>query len=149
MKQNIEKIRTLFESLPYIKKFYKKTIVIKYGGSAMVEEELKKSFAKDLVLMKYVGINPVVVHGGGPQIGGLLNRLGKESKFIKGIRVTDSETMDVVEMVLVGKINKEIVGLINYFGGKAGRGIKCPREALYLEGIRHEEFYPEGDSLGA
>ncbi|HAO94413.1 MAG: acetylglutamate kinase [Deltaproteobacteria bacterium GWC2_56_8] len=119
MQKNIEKIRTLFESLPYIRKFYDKTIVIKYGGHAMTEERLKKSFARDIVLMKYVGINPVIVHGGGPQIGGLLARLGKESRFVKGIRVTDNETMDVVEMVLVGKINKEIVGLINHFGGRA------------------------------
>lgn len=119
MQKNLEKIRTLFESLPYIRKFYNKTIVIKYGGHAMTEDELKKSFARDVVLMKYVGINPVIVHGGGPQIGGLLTRLGKESRFVKGIRVTDDETMDVVEMVLVGKINKEIVGLINHFGGKA------------------------------
>ncbi len=119
MQKNIEKIKTLFESLPYIRKFYNKTIVIKYGGNAMVEEGLKKSFARDIVLMKYVGINPVIVHGGGPQIGGLLTKLGKESRFVKGIRVTDNETMDVVEMVLVGKINKEIVGLINHFGGRA------------------------------
>ncbi|MDP2690029.1 MAG: acetylglutamate kinase [Deltaproteobacteria bacterium] len=119
MKKNIDKIKTLFESLPYIRKFYNKTIVIKYGGHAMVEDELKKSFARDIVLMKYIGINPVIVHGGGPQIGGLLQRLGKESRFVKGIRVTDNETMDVVEMVLVGKINKEIVGLINHFGGRA------------------------------
>ena len=119
MQKNIEKIRTLFESLPYIRKFSNKTVVIKYGGHAMVDEELKKSFAQDIVLMKYVGINPVIVHGGGPQIGGLLTRLGKESRFVKGIRVTDNETMDVVEMVLVGKINKEIVGLINHYGGKA------------------------------
>jgi acetylglutamate kinase len=119
VQKNIEKIRTLFESLPYIRKFFNKTIVIKYGGHAMVDDELKKDFARDIVLMKYVGINPVIVHGGGPQIGGLLTRLGKESRFVKGIRVTDNETMDVVEMVLVGKINKEIVGLINHFGGKA------------------------------
>jgi acetylglutamate kinase len=119
MQKNIEKIRTLFESLPYIRKFNDKTIVIKYGGNAMVEEGLKKSFARDMVLMKYVGINPVIVHGGGPQIGAMLARLGKESRFVKGIRVTDDETMDVVEMVLVGKINKEIVGLINHYGGKA------------------------------
>lgn len=119
MQKNIDKIRTLFESLPYIRKFFNKTVVIKYGGHAMVDEDLKKSFAQDIVLMKYVGINPVIVHGGGPQIGGLLTRLGKESRFVKGIRVTDNETMDVVEMVLVGKINKEIVGLINHFGGKA------------------------------
>ncbi len=119
MKQNIDKIKTLFESLPYIRKFYNKTIVIKYGGNAMVEEGLKKSFARDIVLMKYIGINPVIVHGGGPQIGGLLARLGKETRFVKGIRVTDNETMDVVEMVLVGKVNKEIVGLINHAGGRA------------------------------
>lgn len=119
LQKNLEKIKTLFESLPYIRKFYNKTIVIKYGGHAMVEEGLKRSFARDIVLMKYVGINPVIVHGGGPQIGGLLTRLGKESRFVKGIRVTDNETMDVVEMVLVGKINKEIVGLINHNGGKA------------------------------
>ncbi len=119
MKKNIEKINVLFESLPYIRKFYNKTIVIKYGGAAMAEEGLKKSFARDVVLLKYVGINPVIVHGGGPQIGGLLKRLGKESRFVKGIRVTDDETMDVVEMVLVGKVNKEIVGLINYYGGSA------------------------------
>lgn len=119
VQKNIEKIRTLFESLPYIRKFFNKTIVIKYGGHAMVDDELKKDFARDIVLMKYVGINPVIVHGGGPQIGGLLAKLGKESRFVKGIRVTDNETMDVVEMVLVGKVNKEIVGLINHFGGRA------------------------------
>lgn len=119
MHKHIEKIRTLFESLPYIRKFYNKTIVIKFGGHAMVDEELKKSFARDIVLMKYVGINPVIVHGGGPQIGGLLKKLGKESRFVKGIRVTDNETMDVVEMVLVGNINKDIVGLINHYGGRA------------------------------
>jgi acetylglutamate kinase len=119
VKKHIEKIKTLFEALPYIRKFYNKTVVIKFGGAAMVDEGLKKGFASDVVLMKYVGINPVIVHGGGPQIGGLLKRLGKESRFVKGIRVTDVETMDVVEMVLVGKINKEIVGLINHFGGRA------------------------------
>ncbi len=119
MQQRIEKIKTLFEALPYIKKFYGKTVVIKYGGSAMMEDELKKSFARDIVLMKYVGINPVVVHGGGPQIGELLKKLDKETTFIKGIRVTDPETMDVVEMVLGGKVNNEIVGMINHFGGKA------------------------------
>ncbi|MBI5969545.1 MAG: acetylglutamate kinase [Deltaproteobacteria bacterium] len=119
MRKNIEKIKTLFESLPYIRKFYNKTIVVKFGGHAMVDEGLKRSFARDMVLMKYVGINPVIVHGGGPQIGGLLSRLGKESRFVKGIRVTDDETMDIVEMVLVGKINKDIVGLINHFGGRA------------------------------
>ena len=119
MQKHIEKIRVLFESLPYIRKFYNKTIVIKYGGSAMIEDALKKGFAQDVVLMKYVGINPVIVHGGGPQIAKLLSRLGKESRFVKGIRVTDEETMDIVEMVLGGKINNEIVGLINHYGGKA------------------------------
>ncbi|MBI5599128.1 MAG: acetylglutamate kinase [Deltaproteobacteria bacterium] len=119
MKEQIEKIKVLFEALPYIRKFNNKTIVIKYGGSAMVEEGLKKDFALDVVLLKYVGINPVIVHGGGPQIGELLKKLGKETRFVKGIRVTDTETMDVVEMVLGGKINKEIVGLINHYGGRA------------------------------
>ncbi len=119
MKRQIEKIKTLFEALPYIKKFAGKTVVIKYGGAAMVDEALKQSFARDVVLMKCVGLNPVIVHGGGPQIGGLLGKLGLKTRFVKGIRVTDDETMDVVEMVLVGKVNKEIVGLINHFGGKA------------------------------
>ena len=119
MQKYIDKVKTLFESLPYIKEFSGKTVVIKYGGAAMTEPSLKAGFAQDIVLMKYVGINPVVVHGGGPQIGRLLARLGKESRFVKGIRVTDEETMDVVEMVLGGKINAEIVGLINHYGGKA------------------------------
>jgi len=119
MQKYIQKVETLLESLPYIRQFYDKTIVIKYGGHAMVDERLKQSFAKDIILMKYVGLDPVIVHGGGPQIGELLKKLGKESRFVKGIRVTDDETMDVVEMVLVGKVNKEIVGLINHYGGKA------------------------------
>ena len=109
----------LSEALPYIQRFGGKTIVIKYGGNAMVDEELKAGFARDVVLMKLVGINPVVVHGGGPQIGNLLSRLGKESEFVQGMRVTDSETMDVVEMVLGGLVNKEIVNLINRHGGSA------------------------------
>src|SRR3972149_4413281 len=111
--------RVLTEALPYIKRFAGKTIVIKYGGNAMVDEALKNGFARDIVLMKLVGMNPVVVHGGGPQIGKLLGRLGKESRFVKGMRVTDSETMDVVEMVLGGLVNKEIVNLINHHGGSA------------------------------
>ncbi len=119
MKKYIEKVNTLLEALPYIKEFYGKTVVVKYGGSAMVENELKRSFAQDLILMKFVGINPVVVHGGGPRIGEFLKRLGKETRFVQGIRVTDDETMDVVEMVLVGKVNKEIVGFINSLGGRA------------------------------
>ena len=119
MKKLIEKARVLMEALPYIKTFYGRTIVIKYGGHAMVEEALKESFAQDVVMLKYIGINPVIVHGGGPQIGQMLKSLGKEAKFVQGIRVTDQETMDVVEMVLGGKINKEIVAGINRFGGRA------------------------------
>ncbi|HIL43133.1 MAG TPA: acetylglutamate kinase [Gammaproteobacteria bacterium] len=107
----------LTEALPYIQKFQGKTIVIKYGGNAMVDEDLKSSFARDIVLMKSVGMNPIVVHGGGPQIGNTLDKLGKESEFIGGMRVTDSETMDVVEMVLGGLVNKEIVNLIHQHGG--------------------------------
>ena len=109
----------LTEALPYIQRFQGKTIVIKYGGNAMVDEALKNGFARDIVLMKLVGINPVVVHGGGPQIGKLLQRLGKQSEFVDGMRVTDGETMDVVEMVLGGLVNKEIVSLINQQGGCA------------------------------
>ena len=107
----------LTESLPYIQKFHGKTIVIKYGGNAMVDEHLKSSFARDIVLMKSVGMNPIVVHGGGPQIGKTLDKIGKDSEFIGGMRVTDSETMDVVEMVLGGLVNKEIVNLIHQHGG--------------------------------
>jgi acetylglutamate kinase len=109
----------LTEALPYIQRFAGKTVVIKYGGNAMVDDALKSGFARDVVLMKLVGINPVVVHGGGPQIGELLARLGKETTFVDGMRVTDSETMDVVEMVLGGLVNKEIVNLINRHGGNA------------------------------
>jgi acetylglutamate kinase len=109
----------LTEALPYIKRFKGKTVVIKYGGNAMVDDKLKNSFARDVVLMKLVGINPVVVHGGGPQIGKLLERLGKSTEFVQGMRVTDSETMDVVEMVLGGLVNKDIVNLINQHGGGA------------------------------
>jgi len=109
----------LIEALPYINRFTDKTFVIKYGGNAMVDEKLKNSFARDIVLMKRVGMNPIVVHGGGPQIGHLLKRLGKESEFFRGMRVTDSETMDVVQMVLGGLVNKDIVTLINHQGGAA------------------------------
>ncbi|MDD2767888.1 MAG: acetylglutamate kinase [Methylococcus sp.] len=109
----------LTEALPYIRRFKGKTIVVKYGGNAMIDERLKNSFARDIVLLKLVGINPVVVHGGGPQIGSLLQRLGKTSEFVQGMRVTDAETMDVVEMVLGGLVNKEIVNLINRHGGAA------------------------------
>ena len=114
---NVAKV--LAEALPFIQRFHGKTLVIKYGGNAMVDHELKEGFARDIVLMKLVGINPVVVHGGGPQIGERLKQLGKESTFIDGMRVTDDETMDVVEMVLGGLVNKEIVGLINGQGGRA------------------------------
>ena len=104
---------------PYIKRFFDKTIVIKYGGNAMTDEHLKQCFAQDVVLLKLVGMNPVVVHGGGPQINEMLDKLGKKGEFIQGMRVTDEETMDVVEMVLGGQVNKEIVNLINRHGGKA------------------------------
>ena len=115
--KNIAKVLT--ESLPYIQKFTGRTVVVKYGGNAMVDEKLKQSFARDIVLMKLVGINPIVVHGGGPQIGSLLDRLNIESSFVDGLRVTDSQTMDVVEMVLGGLVNKEIVSLLNKNQGKA------------------------------
>ncbi len=119
MENPIDKANVLIEALPYIRRFFDRTIVIKYGGSAMEEEGMKRSFALDLVLLKYIGIHPVVVHGGGPQIGEMLAKIGKKSQFIQGMRVTDEETMDVVEMVLGGKVNKEIVSLINQQGGKA------------------------------
>ena len=119
MEKLIRKADVLLEALPYIRNLYKKTVVIKYGGSAMIAEELKKNFAMDIVLLKYIGINPVIVHGGGPQIGRILEKMGKKSSFVDGLRVTDEETIDVVEMVLVGKVNKEIVALINKHGGKA------------------------------
>lgn len=115
--KNVAKVLT--ESLPYIQKFTGRTVVVKYGGNAMVDEKLKQSFARDIVLMKLVGINPIVVHGGGPQIGSLLERLNIESNFIDGLRVTDGQTMDVVEMVLGGLVNKEIVALLNKNQGKA------------------------------
>ncbi|WP_339135871.1 MAG: acetylglutamate kinase [Candidatus Electrothrix sp. GW3-4] len=119
MEHGIAKAKVLIESLPYIREFNHKTVVIKYGGHAMVDEELKKNFALDVILLKYIGLNPVVVHGGGPQINKFLQKMQITSNYIQGMRVTDGETMDVVEMVLVGKVNKEIVGLINHCGGKA------------------------------
>ena len=111
--------QVLSEGLPYIQRFRGRTVVVKYGGNAMVDETLKSSFARDIVLMRLVGINPVVVHGGGPQIGKVLEKVGKESTFVEGMRVTDSETMDIVEMVLGGLVNKEIVNLITSHGGRA------------------------------
>ena len=115
----VDKAGVLAEALPYIKRFHGKTIVVKYGGNAMTDEHLKQCFARDVVLLKLVGMNPVVVHGGGPQIENLLARVGKKGEFVQGMRVTDAETMEVVEMVLGGQVNKEIVNLINQHGGKA------------------------------
>ncbi|MDH3998481.1 MAG: acetylglutamate kinase [Desulfuromonadales bacterium] len=119
MQEFIEKAQVLVEALPWIRSFYGKVIVIKYGGNAMVEESLKEGFARDVILMKYIGLNPVVVHGGGPQIGKVLEAMGIETRFEQGMRVTDAKTMDVVEMVLGGKVNKEIVANINKHGGRA------------------------------
>jgi len=113
------KARILLEAMPYIREFYGRTVVIKYGGHAMIDQTLKKSFALNVILLKYIGINPVIVHGGGPQIGRMLEQLGIACQFRQGLRVTDQATMDVVEMVLVGKVNKEIVNLINLNGGRA------------------------------
>jgi acetylglutamate kinase len=152
MEKMIEKASVLIEALPYIRKFYGKTIVIKYGGHAMVDEELQKNFARDIVLLKFVGINPIIVHGGGPQIGDMLKKLNIQSTFVSGMRVTDKETMNVVEMVLVGLVNKNIVSLINSNGGKAiglsGKdGNLILAEKLYIE---EENFYktPEIIDLG-
>jgi len=119
LKKPMEKADILLEVLPYIKRFNDKTVVIKYGGHAMGDNNLKEMFAMNIVMMKYIGINPVIIHGGGPQIGAFLKKLGKDSKFVRGMRVTDEETMNIVEMVLAGKVNKEIVGLINNHGGRA------------------------------
>ncbi len=148
MKKLIEKAEILMEALPYIKNFYGKTFVIKYGGHAMADEALKQSFAKDVVLMKYIGINPVIVHGGGPQISRTMEKMGLKPKFVSGYRVTDSETMDIVEMVLGGAINKEIVNLINASGGRAagltgkdGGLIKARKK--FLKGTSPETGAPE------
>jgi acetylglutamate kinase len=119
LKALIDKAAVLIEALPYIRRFFDKTIVIKYGGHAMTDDDLRTSFAVDVVLLKYIGLRPVIVHGGGPQIGATLARLGKRSDFVDGLRVTDDETMEVVEMVLGGKINREIVELVNQGGGRA------------------------------
>jgi acetylglutamate kinase len=153
MEELINKATVLIEALPYIRRFYQKNIVIKYGGHAMVDERLKRSFALDIVLLKYIGLNPVVVHGGGPQIGRTLDRLGKKSEFRQGMRVTDAETMDVVEMVLVGKVNKEIVALINQHGGQAvglsgkdGRLIEASKLQLYKD--QGEDKPPELIDIG-
>ena len=116
---NNDRAKVLIEALPYIREFSNATVVVKYGGHAMVDDELKRKFALDIILMKYVGINPIVVHGGGPQIGTFLKSFSIESEFVDGMRVTDKQTMDIVEMVLVGKVNKEIVSLINQNGGQS------------------------------
>jgi len=145
--------RVLTEALPYIQKFSGKTIVVKFGGNAMVSEELKNSFARDIVLMKSVGMNPVVVHGGGPQINELLAKLNIKSEFIDGLRVTDSATMDVVEMVLGGTVNKNIVSLINHNGGRAmgltgkdGQLIKAKKKSLIRQ--THDMKAPEIIDIG-
>jgi len=153
IKKSMERADILLEALPYIKRFYNKTIVIKYGGHAMVDDELKDKFAQDVVMMKYIGINPVIVHGGGPQIGTLLKKLGKESKFVQGMRVTDEETMNIVEMVLVGMVNKEIVGLINRHGGNAvglsGKdGNLINAEKYYLNEEKAKHTPPEIIDIG-
>ncbi len=148
-----EKADILLEVLPYIRRFYGKIVVIKYGGHAMVDEDLKNKFAMDVLLLKYIGVNPVVVHGGGPQIGDYLKKMGKDSKFIRGMRVTDRETMDIVEMVLAGKVNKEIVGLINHHGGKAvglsGKdGNLIRAEKYYLSEEKAKDSPPEIIDIG-
>ena len=153
VQKSVERADILLEALPYIQRFYNKTVVIKYGGHAMVDEELKKMFAMDVVMMKYIGINPVVVHGGGPQIGTTLKKFGKESRFVQGMRVTDEETMSIVEMVLVGQVNQEIVGLINHHGGKAvglsGKdGNLIRAEKYYLSEERAKDTPPEIIDIG-
>ncbi len=155
MKHANKRAATLVEALPYLQRFADQTVVIKYGGNAMVEDELKTSFATDITLLKQVGINPVVVHGGGPQIGNMLDKVGKQAQFISGMRVTDSETMDVVEMVLAGRVNKEIVANINRAGGKAvglsGKdgGLICARKLKIKNNTDNPELnVPEIIDLG-
>lgn len=150
---SMERADILLEALPYIRRFYNKTVVVKYGGHAMVDDVLKDSFARDLVLMKYIGIHPVVVHGGGPQIGSFLKKVGKDSQFIQGMRVTDEETMSIVEMVLVGSVNKEIVGMMNRHGGKAvglsGKdGNLIQAEKYYLNEEKAKDTPPEIIDIG-
>lgn len=153
VKKASQRASTLVEALPYLQRFADQTVVIKYGGSAMVEEHLKDSFATDVTLLKQVGINPVVVHGGGPQIGKVLHKVGKQAEFVQGMRVTDSETMDIVEMVLAGSVNKEIVANINRAGGKAvglsGKdgGLICARK-LAVKKHAPELDVPEIIDLG-
>lgn len=144
MQEIIRKAEVLIEALPYIRTFADKTLVIKYGGQAMVNQELKKSVIIDIILLKYIGLNPILVHGGGAEVTRLMQKVGKEAEFVNGLRVTDKETIELVEMVLVGKINKEIVGMINQYGGKAvglsGKDSnliiaqKRPPESMVVEG---------------
>ncbi len=138
----------LIEALPYIQALDRKTVVIKFGGNAMVDEDLKSSFARDIVLLKQVGVNPVIVHGGGPQIAKLLEQIGKQSRFIEGMRVTDDETMDVVEMVLGGQVNKQIVALINRHGGRAVGLTGKDGGLITARKMRLEGFDEPGDDLG-
>jgi acetylglutamate kinase len=153
MQELINKANVLVEALPWIRQFYGKTIVIKYGGNAMVEEHLKEGFARDVILMKYIGLNPVVVHGGGPQIGKVLEAMGIETRFEQGMRVTDARTMDVVEMVLGGKVNKEIVANINRHGGRAvgltGKdGNLITARKLEMKAINPDTLTPEIIDIG-
>jgi acetylglutamate kinase len=153
MQELIDKANVLVEALPWIRQFYGKTIVIKYGGNAMVEEHLKEGFARDIILMKYIGLNPVVVHGGGPQIGKVLEAMRIETRFEQGMRVTDARTMDVVEMVLGGKVNKEIVANINKHGGKAvgltGKdGNLLTARKLEMKAVNPETLTPEIIDIG-
>ncbi|MCD6506482.1 acetylglutamate kinase [Candidatus Poribacteria bacterium] len=135
MNELISKAKVLIEALPYIRRFYGTTMVIKYGGSAMIEDELRESVIQDVVLLKFVGMNPVLVHGGGPMISRTMEKLGKKSRFVNGLRVTDGETMEIVEMVLAGVINKQIVSLINQHGAKAV-GI-CGKDASFILAKKH------------
>ena len=141
----VRRVEILMEALPYIREFGGKTVVIKYGGAAMEQADLKEPFALDVILLRLVGIKPVIVHGGGPQIGALMKRLGKEPKFVGGMRVTDQETVEIVEMVLGGKINKEIVGLINLHGGKAV-GLSG-KDAQLLRARRRGHRLPTGEEV--
>jgi len=143
MEKLIKKADVLLESLPYIKTFYKKIIVIKYGGNAMINKTLKDNFALDIVLMKYIGIFPVIVHGGGPQIGKTLRKMGIKSKFVNGLRVTCAESMGIIEKVLAGKVNKEIVSLINKHGGKAAGLSGKESEMIQAKKHKFKSITPE------
>ena len=153
MEKMIEKANILIEALPYIRKFYGETFVIKYGGAAMKDARLKESVAQDIVLMKYVGMNPIVVHGGGPDITKMLERLNIKTNFVDGLRVTDEKTMEIVEMVLVGKVNTDIVNLINKHGGKAvglsGKDGDLIMAKKYLPGGKNIGFVGEVDKINA